>query len=132
MQNTLECMTNDTTRCGDSQLQHCQCLTYLPNIPFNTGGHVVRKKKDLHHKGKIKTTPTYQSPTAEEDHENDERFKPVVLDDDEAGFPECPPALVICSLLIDLAALEPAHTACKHGGNVVKPHHLLSQTQICP
>lgn len=107
-----------------------QHLIHLPNIPFKTGGHVVRKKIYITKADRFKTTPTYQSPTAEEDHENDERFKPVVLHDDEAGFPECPPALVICSLLIDLAALEPAHTACKHEGNVITPHHLATQTQL--
>lgn len=63
-------------------------------------------------------TPTYQRSTAEQDHEYDEGFKPVVLHYDKAGFPECPPALIIASLLVDLAALEPAHTACRHRGNV--------------
>lgn len=111
----------------------CQHFIHLPDIPFKTGGHVVRKKKIYITKAdRFKTTPTYQSPTAEEDHENDERFKPVVLHDDEAGFPECPPALVIFSLLVDLAALEPAHTACKHEGNTINPSHLASQTQRPP
>lgn len=32
---------------------------------------------------------------------------------DKAGFPEIPPVLIMCSLLIDLAALEPAYTACR-------------------
>lgn len=99
-------------------------LNALTQHPFNTGGHVVREK-DLHHKGRFKTTPAYQSPTAEEDHENDERFKPVVLHDDEAGFSECPPVLVIGSVLVDLAAVEPTHTACKHGGNV--PNRIISR-----
>lgn len=64
------------------------------------------------------THKPYQRSTAEEDHEDDERFKPVVLHDNEAGLPQCPPALIVCSLLVDLAALEPAHTACRRGGNV--------------
>lgn len=108
-------------------------LNPLTQHPCNTGGHVVRKKKekkDLHHKGRFKTTPTYQSPAAEEDHENDERFKPVVLHDDEAGFSECPPALEIGSLLVDLAAVESTHTACKHGWKHAKLRHLTLQTQI--
>lgn len=61
-------------------------------------------------------TPTYQSSTAEQDHEYDEGFKPVVLHYDKAGFPECPPTLILASLLVDLAALEPAYTACRHEG----------------
>lgn len=58
---------------------------------------------------------TYQRSTAEQDHEYDEGLKPVVLHYDKAGFPECPPVLETLSLLVDLAALEPAHTACGHG-----------------
>lgn len=105
-------------------------LNPLTQHPFNTGGHVVRKKEeDLHHKARLKTTHTHQSPAAEEDHENDERFKPVVLHDDEAGFSEHPPALVIGSLLVDLAAVEPTHTACEHGWRHAKPHHLAWHTQ---
>lgn len=111
-------MTNNSTKCSDSQLRHSPYdvseLNPLTRRPFDTVGHVVRKK-DLHHKGRFKTTPTYQSPTAEEDHENDERFKPVVLHDDEAGFSECPPALVIGSVLVNLAAVEPTNAVCKHG-----------------
>lgn len=122
-------MTNNSSKCGDSQLRHSPYdvseLNPLTQHPFNTGGHAVRKK-DLHHKGRLKPTPTYQSPAAEEDHENDERFKPVVLHDDEAGFSECPPALIMGSLLVDLAAMEPAHTACKRA----KTHHLMIQSQI--
>jgi len=38
-----------------------------------------------------------------------------VLHYDKAGFSECPPALILASLLVDLTALEPAHTACRHG-----------------
>lgn len=62
-----------------------------------------------------KKTQTHQRSAAEQDHEYDEGFKPVVLHYDKAGFPECPPALVLWSLLVDLAALEPAHAACTHG-----------------
>lgn len=36
---------------------------------------------------------TYQRPAAEEDHEDDEGLKPVVLHDEEAGFPDVPPDL---------------------------------------
>ncbi len=67
-------------------------------------------------------TPTYQRSTAEQDHEYDEGFKPVVLHDDEAGFPECPPALILCSLFVDLAALEPAHAAWGNEGKVGQRH----------
>lgn len=63
-------------------------------------------------------TATYQCSTAEQDHEYDEGFKPVVLHYDKAGFPECPPALILAFLLVDLAALEPAYTACRHIGNL--------------
>lgn len=34
---------------------------------------------------------TYQSTTAEQDHENNEAFKPTVLNDPVAGFPDIPP-----------------------------------------
>lgn len=44
---------------------------------------------------------------------------------DKAGFPECPPALKLVSLLTDLAALEPAHTACRHRENRMR-----NETQI--
>lgn len=88
-------------------------LNPLTQHRFITGGHTEKKKNINITKADSKTTPTYQSATAEEDHENDECFKPVVLHNDEAGFPECPPALVMFSLLVDLAALEPVHTTCK-------------------
>lgn len=54
----------------------------------------------------------HQCPAAEQNHENDEGLKPVVLHYDEARFSERPPALVVRPLLVDLAALEPTHAAC--------------------
>lgn len=35
----------------------------------------------------------YQGSTAEQDHEDDEGLKPVVLDDEIAGLPQEPPVL---------------------------------------
>lgn len=66
------------------------------------------------HFGEIKNTQTttHQCPAAEQNHENDEGLKPIVLHYDEARFSEGPPALVVCPLLVDLAALEPTHAAC--------------------
>lgn len=39
----------------------------------------------------IRCQITYQSTTAEQDHENNEAFKPTVLNYPEAGFPDVPP-----------------------------------------
>lgn len=64
--------------------------------------------------------PTYQSSAAEQDHEDDEGFKPVVLHYDEAGFPEVPPPLVVSTFLVDLAQLESAHTTCRETGATPK------------
>ena len=73
-----------------------------------------QKEEDAH---KYRAS-AHQGSAAEQDHEYDEGFKPGVLHYDEAGFPECPPALKVLFLLVDLAALEPAHTACRHRGIV--------------
>lgn len=47
----------------------------------------------------------HQSPTAEQDHEDDERLKPAVLHNLVAGLPEPPPGLTQTLAGVDAAAL---------------------------
>lgn len=56
----------------------------------------------------------YQGTTTEEDHEDDERLKPVVLHNQVAGFPEEPPALSPAHCDVNVAALVLSHTSCVH------------------
>lgn len=58
---------------------------------------------------------TYQRPTAEEDHEDDEGLEPVVLHDAEAGFPEVPPHLPSIAGDIHVEAGKPLHTGWGRG-----------------
>lgn len=53
----------------------------------------------------------YQSTTTQQDHENDKGLEPVVLDDDEAGFPQSPPAPPAPLLHVHLTALKPHNAA---------------------
>lgn len=54
---------------------------------------------------------TYQRSTAEEDHEDDEGLKPVVLHDAEAGFADVPPNLPSVAGDVHIEAGKPLHTA---------------------
>lgn len=62
----------------------------------------------------MRSRATYQRSTAEQDHEYDEGFKPVVLHYDKAGFSESPPALEPAYVLADLTALEPTDAAYRN------------------
>lgn len=53
---------------------------------------------------------TYQRPTAEENHEDDEGLEPVVLHDAEAGFPDVPPYLPSVAGDVHVEAGKPLHT----------------------
>lgn len=53
---------------------------------------------------------SHQGSTAEQDHEDDERLKPVVLDDQVAGLPQEPPVLPPAVSDGDVAALVLGHT----------------------
>lgn len=48
---------------------------------------------------------SYQSATAEKDHEDDERLKPAVLHNLVAGLPQPPPGLTEAAAGVDVAAL---------------------------
>lgn len=67
----------------------------------------------------IRCQITYQSTTAEQDHENNEAFKPIVLNYPEAGFPDVPPDFSFPRFYVDLTAWEPLYAtwqgrhACK-------------------
>lgn len=52
---------------------------------------------------------TYQCPTAEEDHEDDEGLEPVVLHNSEAGFPDVPPYLPSVAGDVHIEAGKPLH-----------------------
>lgn len=52
----------------------------------------------------------YQGTAAQEDHEDDQGLKPVVLHDQVAGFPQEPPALPPTHSDVDVAALVLRHT----------------------
>lgn len=64
---------------------------------------------------------TYQGPTAEEDHEDDEGLEPVVLHDAEAGFPEVPPNLPLLAGDVHVEAGESLHAAWGGTGLGVTP-----------
>lgn len=53
---------------------------------------------------------THQGTTAEQNHENDEGLKPVVLHNEETGLPQDPPRLAKPFFDVDLAALESLDT----------------------
>ena len=67
----------------------------------------------------IRCQITYQSTTAEQDHENNEAFKPTVLNYPEAGFPDVPPDFSFPWFYVNLTAWEPLYAtwqerhACK-------------------
>lgn len=52
----------------------------------------------------------HQGATAEQNHEDDEGLKPIVLHNEEAGFPQDPPGLAQPLLNVDLAARESLDT----------------------
>lgn len=54
--------------------------------------------------------PPYQGPTTEEDHEDDEGLKPVVLHDQVAGFPQEPPELPPAHSDVNVTAFILGHT----------------------
>lgn len=57
---------------------------------------------------------TYQSPAAEQDHENDEGLKPAVLHNLVAGLPQSPPGLSQTAASVHIAALTVPHAHCKN------------------
>lgn len=62
----------------------------------------------------IQQMPTqnpYQGAAAEEDHEDNQGFKPVVLHDQVAGFPQEPPALAPAHRDVHVTALILGHTS---------------------
>ena len=52
----------------------------------------------------------HQGATAQQNHEDDEGLKPIVLHNEKAGFPQDPPRLAQPFLNVDLAALESLDT----------------------
>jgi hypothetical protein len=58
---------------------------------------------------------TYQGPTAEQDHENNEGLEPVVLHNLEAGPAEGPPHLSTALGDVHIEAGEALHTGCRAG-----------------
>lgn len=58
---------------------------------------------------------TYQSSTAEQDHENNEAFKPAVLHYPVAGLPDGPPNFPFPGVYVNLAAWKSPHTAWQEG-----------------
>lgn len=55
---------------------------------------------------------SHQGAAAEQDHEDDERLKPVVLHDQVAGLPQEPPVFAPAVGDGDVAALVFGHTLC--------------------
>lgn len=64
---------------------------------------------------------THQGATAEQNHEDDEGLKPVVLHDEEAGFPQDPPRLAQPLFDVDLAAFKPLDTTWHQRERRVRP-----------
>ena len=60
---------------------------------------------------KYKHRVPYQRPTAEKDHEDDEGLKPVVFNDQVAGFSKEPPALPPAHRDVNVTALILGHTS---------------------
>lgn len=54
--------------------------------------------------------PPYQGTATEEDHEDDEGFKPVVLHNQVAGFSQVPPFLPPARSNVNFTALILGHT----------------------
>lgn len=57
------------------------------------------------------TQNPYQGATAEEDHEDNQGLKPVVLHNQVAGFPQEPPALAPAHRDVYITALILGHTS---------------------
>ena len=67
-------------------------------------GELLQRKWDRVKSG------TYQCPTAEEDHEDDEGLEPVMLYNAEAGFSDVPPCLPSVTGDVHVEAGKPLHT----------------------
>lgn len=78
----------------------CSLPTFLGS---HQAGELLRSKQDVAKSG------TYQRPTAEEDHEDDEGLEPVVLHDAEAGSPDVPPKLPSVAGDVHVEAGKPLH-----------------------
>lgn len=73
---------------------------------------------------------SHQGATAEQNHEDDEGLKPVVLHNEEAGFPQDPPRLAKPVFNVDLAALESLDTTWHQRERQVRPRDV--PTRPCP
>lgn len=63
----------------------------------------------------------HQGATAEQNHEDDEGLKPIVLYNEEARFPQDPPRLAQAFFDVDSAALESPDTTWHQGERQVRP-----------
>lgn len=81
-----------------------QCCIRMPGVEGST-------ETVLAFVGQITTDNfTHQSSTAEQDHKNDEGFKPVVLHDDKAGLAKGPPSLAFGLGYVDSQTRPSLHT----------------------
>lgn len=72
----------------------------------------------------------HQGAAAEQNHEDDEGLKPIVLHDEEAGLPQDPPGLAEPFLDVDLAALESLDTTWHQWERRIRRRAV--PTQTCP